>query len=90
MNYRWSDLSTGQQRAVVAISAVELALTTVALVDLVRRPRTQIRGPKALWGVGVFVQPIGPIAYLAAGVKWGCCDGEPEELAEESAAPTAD
>ncbi len=83
MNYTWSDLSTGQQRAVVAVSAVELALTTAALIDLVRRPAEQVRGPKALWAVGVFVQPIGPVAYFAGGIKWGCCKDESEEAASD-------
>jgi len=36
-------------------------------VDLVRRPRAQVRGPKALWMMGLFVQPVGPVAYLALG-----------------------
>ena len=64
---RWSDFSPGQQAAIVAASAVELALTTVALVDLARRPRSQVRGPKLVWAAGCFVQPIGPVTYLAIG-----------------------
>ena len=49
----------------MALSAVEIVLTTKAVVDLVRRPREQIRGPKTLWALGFTVQPFGPIAYLA-------------------------
>lgn len=64
---RWEDLTPVQQSAVVVAGAVELALTTVALVDLARRPADRVRGSKALWTVGVFVQPIGPLAYLL----WG-------------------
>ena len=64
---RWSDLTPGQRRAIVAASVVEVALTTAALVDLTRRPGALVRGPKALWVVGCFVQPVGPIAYLAMG-----------------------
>ena len=46
---RWSDL-TGRQRAAILVAAsVELALTATALVDLIRRPAAQVRGPKALW-----------------------------------------
>jgi len=64
---RWSDL-TGRQRAAVLVAAsVELALTATALVDLARRPGTQVRGPKARWALGCFVQPVGPVAYLVFG-----------------------
>jgi len=64
---RWSDLSSVQRAAIIAVSIVEVVLTTVALVDLARRPSAQVRGGKALWALGCFVQPIGPIAYLAMG-----------------------
>lgn len=61
----WSELSGPQQGVTIAVSTVELVLTVIALVDLVKRPSEQVRGPKGLWAVGVFVQPVGPIAYLA-------------------------
>jgi hypothetical protein len=64
---RWRDLTRGQRAAVVAASAVEVVLTTVALADLARRPAEQVRGSKAVWALGCFVQPVGPIAYLAFG-----------------------
>jgi Phospholipase_D-nuclease N-terminal len=64
---KWSELSGPQQAVTVAVSTVELALTVLALIDLVKRPPEQVRGPKGLWAVGVLVQPVGPIAYLA----WG-------------------
>ena len=40
-----------------------------ALVDLVRRPAEQVRGRKAIWAVGLLVQPFGPIAYLGWGAR---------------------
>ena len=64
---RWSDLTSGQQAAVAGAAVVELTLTTMALVDLARRPAAQVRGPKPLWVLACFVQPVGPIAYLALG-----------------------
>lgn len=64
---RWDDLTDGQQAAIIAGAAVELVLTTIALVDLARRPRDLVRGPKALWALACVVQPVGPIAYLALG-----------------------
>lgn len=64
---RWADLTSGQRAGIVVGGAVELVLTTVALVDLVRRPAEQVRGPKPLWALGCVVQPVGPIAYLVLG-----------------------
>lgn len=64
---KWDDLSSGQKTAILVAASVELALTATALVDLARRPRAQVRGPKPLWALGCFVQPVGPIAYLALG-----------------------
>ncbi len=62
---RWEELPRWQQAGIVAVSAAEIVLTTLAAVDLVRRPRGQIRGPKTLWALSLTVQPFGPIAYLA-------------------------
>jgi Phospholipase_D-nuclease N-terminal len=64
---RWSDLTRTQQRLVIGGGAVELALTATALFDLARRPADQVRGPKPLWLLGCFVQPVGPPAYLVLG-----------------------
>lgn len=64
---QWSDFSGGQRALILFGSAIEVVLTTVALADLARRPRAQVRGPKALWILGCIGQPIGPIAYLALG-----------------------
>ena len=50
----------------IPIILLELALMAVALVDLVRRERT--RGPKWVWVIViVFLNLIGPIAYLILG-----------------------
>ena len=62
---RWDELPRWQQAGIVAVSAVEIVLTTMAVIDLVRRPREQVRGPKTLWALSLTVQPFGPIAYLA-------------------------
>ena len=66
-NARWEELSAGRRRVVVVASAIELALTALALVDLSRRPKALVRGPKRRWAVVCFVQPVGPIAYLLFG-----------------------
>ena len=64
---RWSDLSAGQQRLIVAAAAGELSLKAAALIDLRRRPRDQVRGPKSLWVALMFVNLIGPVSYFAFG-----------------------
>jgi hypothetical protein len=64
---KWSDLTTLQKRAVFAGGAVETVITVAALRDLARRPGDQVRGSKAAWVLASFVQPFGPIAYLAVG-----------------------
>ena len=66
-NPRWEELSAAKRRAIVVASAIELALTAVALVDLARRPKALVRGPKRRWALVCFVQPVGPITYLVFG-----------------------
>lgn len=63
---RWSDLSDRQRAVLVIGSAVEVVLTTAALVDLARRSSEEVKGSKALWALACFVQPVGPIAYWAS------------------------
>ncbi|MEU1384900.1 MULTISPECIES: PLDc N-terminal domain-containing protein [unclassified Nonomuraea] len=46
-------------------------LTGAAAVDLWRRPQREIHGWKGVWWLGIFVQPFGPIAYLAYGRRRG-------------------
>jgi hypothetical protein len=71
---RWSDFSPAQQAAIVAGGALEVVVTTFAIVDLARRPRAGVRGPKLLWLVGFVVQPVGPLAYLAFGRRAASAD----------------
>lgn len=66
-NKKWSELSVGQKRAICVGGAIEIVLTAAALRDLHRRPADEVRGPKAAWRLGVFVQPVGPIAYFLCG-----------------------
>jgi hypothetical protein len=63
----WSDLTPTQQKLVIAAGAVEAALTTYAMRDLAHRPQSAVRGPKLVWRLACFVQPVGPVAYLVLG-----------------------
>jgi len=67
----WAELSKTQQTVIVVAGAAELVLTSIALVDIVRRPATQVRGPKVMWVASFVVQPVGPIAYLVIGRRRG-------------------
>jgi hypothetical protein len=66
---RWSDLSPRQRVAIVIGGIVQLGLLGVALLDLRQRPADQINGDKRLWTAAVFVNYVGPIAYLTVGRK---------------------
>jgi hypothetical protein len=63
----WQDLTPRQRAVIVVGGAVEIVITTVALVDLARRPKRLVRGRKRWWLTGFAVQPFGPLAYLAFG-----------------------
>lgn len=64
---RWSELTRAQQGWIVGLGSVEAVLTAASLADLARRRADEVRGPKVLWALAVFVQPVGPVAYLALG-----------------------
>jgi hypothetical protein len=64
---QWREMPRWQRTINLVLAPVEVVLTTVAAVDLARRPGRRIRGPKALWWPVILVQPFGPVAYLA----WG-------------------
>ena len=60
-------MSPTQRKVVGVASAIEIALLAFALIDLRRRPAGRVRGSKRLWAPVLFVQPVGPIAYLLFG-----------------------
>jgi len=66
---KWSHLTVAQKRIIYVAGAAEVVATAAALRDLARRPADQVRGPKAVWVVAFFVQPVGPLAYFAAGKR---------------------
>jgi hypothetical protein len=68
---RWADLSDGQRKLLIAAAAAEAALKVAALVDIQRRPASEIRGPKALWRAAMAVNLLGPLSYFAVGRRRG-------------------
>ncbi|PWV94536.1 phospholipase D-like protein [Paenibacillus cellulosilyticus] len=49
---------------------LQALLLIIALVDIIRRDSSRIRGPKVIWVlVSIFIQMFGPLAYLIFGRK---------------------
>ena len=67
---QWSDLSERNRRLIIGIAVVEGCLKIAALIDIKRRPASQIRGPKWAWATVVaIVNSFGavPLSYFAFG-----------------------
>lgn len=67
---RWSDLDVRTRRLLLAGGLVEGMLKIVALVDLARRPASQIRGSKLRWALAItLINSVGvvPVVYFARG-----------------------
>jgi hypothetical protein len=52
---QWSDLSPRTRRLLTVTAVIEGILKAAALIDIKRRPASQIRGPKWLWATAVAV-----------------------------------
>ena len=67
---QWSDLSEGNRRLLIAVAAADVTLKIAALVDIKRRPASQIRGRKWAWATAVAIvnsAGILPISYFVFG-----------------------
>jgi hypothetical protein len=66
----WSDLDGSTRKLIITVAVAEGILKVAALIDIKRRPASQIRGPKWLWAPVVAVvnsAGIVPISYFACG-----------------------
>ncbi len=69
---KWNDLSPRTKKMVLVGGSVEAALKVAALVDLARRPPSEIRGKKRNWVLAVVLLNsvgIAPLAYFLRGRK---------------------
>ena len=66
---KWSDLTSGQRKAMIALGTVEVALAGAAYIDLIRRPADQVNGSKGKWAAIIAINIVGPITYFARGRK---------------------
>jgi hypothetical protein len=67
---RWSDLSERNRRLLTITAVAEGILKLAALIDLKRRPASQVRGPKWVWVTVVTVVSsagVVPISYFVLG-----------------------
>jgi hypothetical protein len=67
---QWSDLSQRTRRVLTVAAVAEGILKLAALIDIKRRPASQIRGPKWAWASVVAVVSsagVVPISYFVFG-----------------------
>jgi hypothetical protein len=67
---QWSDLSQRTRRLLIGAGVAEGMLKVAALIDLKRRPATQVRGPKWIWATVLAVvgsAGVLPISYFVFG-----------------------
>ncbi|MCW2908864.1 MAG: hypothetical protein JWL68_3653 [Actinomycetia bacterium] len=71
---KWSDLSKSTRRLIIVAGVAEASLKAAALVDMKRRPASQIRGSKWVWAPAVTVINsfgLAPLAYFVFGRRRG-------------------
>jgi hypothetical protein len=74
MRTKWKDLSPRTRRLLSVAATVEGALKVAALIDLKRRPATQVRGPKWAWALAITVANsagLVPVLYFVRGRRTG-------------------
>ena len=66
---RWTDLRPAQKAGLVTAALAQLGLFATAWADLNGRRLEAVNGSKTAWRVGLFVNTLGPLAYLLRGRK---------------------
>jgi hypothetical protein len=80
MARRWGDLSERNRKVIIAAAIGEAILKTAVLIDIRRRPASQIRGSKRMWIVAAVLvnsAGVGPLSYFAFGRRRHGEGGEP-------------
>ena len=71
---KWNDLSPRTQRLIIVGAVVETSLKAAALVDMKRRPASEIRGEKWMWVPALTIvnsAGLAPLAYFLWGRRRG-------------------
>jgi len=66
---QWQDMAPAEKIGNALMAIVEVALVTIALLDLWHRPAERVNGKKRTWAMIAFIQPFGPIIYFIFGPK---------------------
>ena len=68
-NQKWGDLSQRNRRLLIAAAVIESCLKTAALIDIKRRPASEIRGAKWQWVLALVPGSfgLGSLAYFVFG-----------------------
>lgn len=71
MARRRNELSPRTRWILTAAAAAEAGLKAAALLDMRRRPASEIRGSKRAWALAMIVNSAGliPISYFVVGVR---------------------
>ena len=73
MRRRWSELSEETRKRIIVVGVAEAILKAAMLLDLRRRPATQVRGSKKVWAASALVNSAGvvPVSYFVFGRRRG-------------------
>jgi hypothetical protein len=69
---RWSDLSQRTRMLLITVAVADGALKVAALIDIQRRPASQIRGRKGMWAAAVILinsAGVVPVSYFVFGQR---------------------
>jgi hypothetical protein len=66
---KWNDLSPRTRRFIVVAGAIEGVLKIAALIDLARRPSSEVRGSKGWWAAAVALTSSFGAVPIAYGVR---------------------
>lgn len=64
---KWADLSRRTKAMIIVVAIAQYGFMTVALADIRRRPKEQIKGSKKVWAALAFINWVGPLAYFQFG-----------------------
>jgi hypothetical protein len=82
---RWSNLSDRNRKLIIVAAIGEAILKTAVLIDIRRRPASQIRGSKRMWLIAAVVvnsAGLGSLSYFAFGRRPSAA-GEPGAPAKD-------
>lgn len=91
MARRNEPLSPRARRILIVAAAAEAGLKAAALLDMRRRPASQIRGSRKAWALAMVVNSAGiiPVCYFVFGVRRADADHRRGSAGSDSSASTA-